>query len=345
MATQVTPAADSKPPQHKEVEHFSEAERAAWLKDGTLPPLEETKEIPPKEDASAASIPDKKPGSVPGKKAKSDDEIKQEQDKNWRALEAERDTLKAAREAAEKELEEYRSGKKKPEEKKADANAPKLLELPKRPKMADFMANGALDSDKYEAALDKYEEDKTAYTNQQVQIRTAAQQQEQSVKTWETELKAKYGDKSAGVKVKETVDKLAGTMQTAPGFFLFLNDSKVFTDLLYVLGGAEFKLDELLAEAREPKTAMSAVRKLRDIERDIEIELAKQAKEPASKKENLTKAGVPPKEAAGGGSTPEDDGSPDAAWKRKDLTQEARGELYRERQNKLERDKRRKKLN
>jgi hypothetical protein len=347
MATQAPVTADSKPPQHKEVEHFSEAERAAWLKDGTLPPLEppaaDKKVSSSEADASAASKPasedgGKEPGSGPGKKARS-------QDENWRALEAERNTEREKREAAEKELEEYRTGKKKPEEKKADANAPKLLELPKRPKMADFMANGALDSDKYEAALDKYEEDKTAYTNQQVQIRTAAQQQEQSVKTWETELKAKYGDKSAGVKVKETVDKLAGTMQTAPGFFLFLNDSKVFTDLLYVLGGAEFKLDELLAEAREPKTAMSAVRKLRDIERDIEIELAKQAKEPPVKKENLTKAGVPPKEAAGGGSTPEDDGSPDAAWKRKDLTQEARGELYRERMNKVERDRRRKKLN
>ena len=113
MATAIAkPEGSSAPPQHKEVEHFSDAERTEWLKTGKMPPLETDS---PKEDASAASIPDKKAGSGPAKKDKSTDEIKQEQDKNWRVLEAERDTLKTAHEAAEKELEEYRSGKKKPE--------------------------------------------------------------------------------------------------------------------------------------------------------------------------------------------------------------------------------------
>jgi hypothetical protein len=344
MATNQTPAAVSTPPQHKEVEHFSDEERAAWLKDGTMPLLEETK-VPPKEDASAASIPDKNAGSGPAKKDK--DAVKQEQDKNWRALETERDTLKAAREAAEKELEEYRTGKKKPEEKKVEAATPKLLEMPKRPKMAEFMLNGALDSEKYEAALDKYEEDKTAYTNQQVQIRTAAQQQEQSVKTWQAEIKTKYGDKADGLDVKKTVDKLAATLNDAPAFFMFLNDSDVFTDLMFVLG-TDPKLDELLAEAKDAKTVTRAIRKLVALEAGVKAELAKQGKkaeEPAPKKDNLTKAGKAPVEAAGGSSAPEDDGSPDAAWKRKDLSTEERGELYRERMNKAEREKRRKKPN
>ena len=50
-----------------------------------------------------------------------------------------------------------------------------------------------------------------------------------------------------------------------------------------------------------------------------------------------------------GGTSPsdehEDDGSPDAAWKRKDLSSEEKGELYRERMNKAEREKKRKKVN
>lgn len=50
----------------------------------------------------------------------------------------------------------------------------------------------------------------------------------------------------------------------------------------------------------------------------------------------LTRAGRPPLEASGSSSSPADDGSSEAAWKRKDLSPEARGELYRERKNKEE---------
>jgi hypothetical protein len=55
----------------------------------------------------------------------------------------------------------------------------------------------------------------------------------------------------------------------------------------------------------------------------------------------LTGAGKPPIEASGASSSPADDGSSDAAWKRKDLTKEERGELYRTRKNKEESDARR----
>src|SRR5260221_3984687 len=174
MGTQVP--AINKPPQHKEVEDSSDAERAEWLKTGAMPALEEEK-VPPKEDASAASIPAKEAGSGPAKKDKPD------QERNWRELEGERNAAREKLVAAEKELEEFRTGKRKPEEKKADAG-PKLLEMPKRPRMADFRtADNALDNEKYEAALDKYETDKDAYSNQQVQLRTAAQQQDQAIKT------------------------------------------------------------------------------------------------------------------------------------------------------------------
>ena len=349
MATETAVQA---PPQHKEVEHFSDAERAEWLKTGKMPLLEE-KDSPSGEkspkDASAASKPasedgGEKSGSGPGKKARDDE-------KNWRALEAERDTLKAAREAAEKELEEYRSGKKKPEEKKVDANAPKLLELPVRPKMKDFMADGALDSDKYEAALDKYETDKSAYVTQQTNIRTAAAQQEQSIKTWQTELKSRYSEKADGIDVKKTVDTLVETLQSAPAFFYHLQatPNEMFADLLFVLG-TDPKLNELIAEAKDPKTLADAVEKLALIKAGIRAEYAKRAKgsekdDKGEKKDNLSKAGKPPGEASGGSASPADDGSSAAAWRRKDLSPAERGELFRERRNKEEREKKRKKVN
>lgn len=335
------------PAQHKEVENFSDAERTAWLKDGTMPALEEEKFSSSEVDASAASKPasedgGKESGSGPGKKARTDE-------KNWRALQEERDSLKAAREAAENELKEWREGKRKPEEKKPNASAPKLLEMPVRPKMKEFMdAQGVLDSDKYETALDKYETDKSAYINQQTQIRVAVQQQEQYVNNWKTELKAKYGDKSDGLDVKKTADKLAGTMKDAPAFFMFLSDSEVFTDLLFVLG-TDPKLDDLLAEARDPKTAAKSVRKLFVIEAGIKEELAKQAKgkseDESPKKENLTKAGKPPIEANGGTSSPADDGSSDYVMNHQKEFGKDWGETYRERKNKEEREKNRKKVN
>jgi len=340
MATQQSAA--NNPPQHKEVEDFSEAERTEWLKTGAMPALEE-KVSSSEEDASAASKPaskdgGKESGSGPGKKSRSNDE-------NWRALEAERNTEREKREAAEKELEEFRTGKRKPEEKKVDENAPKLHEPPKRPQMSQYRdAAGEMDFEKYEAALDKYETDKEAYTNQQVQIRTAAAQQEQSIKTWQAELKTKYGEKADGIDVKKTVDALAGTLRDAPAFFMFLNDSEVFTDLVYVLG-TDPKLDELLAEAKDPKTMTRAIRKLVALEAGVKAELAKQDKTPVRIDKKLTNAGKPPAESAGGMSSPEDDGSADAAWKRKDLSSEERGELYRERKNAEDRAKRKKKVN
>src|SRR5208337_4129384 len=221
MATNAIEPKAVTPPAHKEVENLTPEERKVWLEKGSdhLPLLEE--QVSSSEaDASAASKPaskdgGKEPGSGPGKKARTSDE-------NWRALEAERNTEREKREAAERELEEFRTGKRKAEEKQVET-APKLLEMPKRPSMGQFRdAAGTLDFEKYEAALDKYETDKDAYSNQQVQLRTATQQQDQAIKTWQGELKTKYGAKADGIDVKKTVDALATTMQSAPAFFMFL---------------------------------------------------------------------------------------------------------------------------
>jgi hypothetical protein len=335
------------PPQHKEVEHFSEAERSEWLKTGEMPLLEEPKKDSSlnKED-STTSKPVKTVDSGPAKQDKSAEEKEAEKQLNFKALRERTERLEA-------ELDEYKTGKKKVEEKKPDAAAtietgPKMLELPKRPKMSEYLnADRSLDSEKYEAALDKYETDKEAYTNQQVQIRTVAQQMDQIIKQQTTELKTKYGEKSDGLDVKKTMDKLGTTSKDAPAFFMFLNDSEVFTDLLFVLG-TDPKIDELLAEAKDPKTMTRAIRKLVALEAGVKAELSKQSKEPVEGEEKgakkLTSAGKPPLEAAGGSSAT-DNGSSEAAFRRKDLSVEARGELYRERKNKEDRDKRRKKPN
>lgn len=348
MATTPETLAGSKPPQHKEVENFSDAERTEWLKTGKMPALDTDSSL--EADASAASKPASKDGNVdggkdsgsgPGKKARS-------QDENWRALEAERNTEREKREAAERkaseierELEEYRTGKRKAEEKKVEA--PKLLEMPKRPSMGAFRnAEGTLDFEKYEAALDKYETDKDAYVNQQVQVRTAAQQQEQYAKTWQGEIKEIYGKEIPIEGIKQVAEKLAGTQQSSPAVFVQLSTSKYFPQLVHVFQDQAL-LEKFIAQANDPKTFPDAVRVLRDMERDIEADLAKQPKTP--KTEKLTKAGKPPVEAGGGSSTPEDDGSSDAAWNRKDLSPEARGELYRRRKNAEEIAKRKKRSN
>lgn len=347
MATQAPVAAENKAPQHKEVEHLTDEERTKWLKEGSdsLPLLEELKRDQPvkKDETQASSTIPVKESADSGPARKSAEEKEAEKELNFKALRERTERLEA-------ELEEFRTGKKKAEEKKPDPNtsaAPKLLELPKRPSMAQFKdATGALDYEKYEAALDKYETDKEAYTNQQVNLRTAEAQKEQYAKGWQAEIKTIYGKEISVENIHKIAGKLAETQRTSPAVFVQLQTSKVFPHLVKIFEGDSALLDKFITQANDPKTFPDAVRALFGMERDIEAELAKQAKEPAKKEEKpLTKAGKPPAEAAGGTSTPEDDGSPDAAWKRKDLSSAERGELYRERQNKLDREKRRKKVN
>jgi hypothetical protein len=59
--------------------------------------------------------------------------------------------------------------------------------------------------------------------------------------------------------------------------------------------------------------------------------------QPKRQERQLTRAGRPPLESTGSHSSPKDDGSAEAAWGRKDLSREQKGELYRERKNAEER--------
>lgn len=350
MATNATVEPKAAPPAHKEVEHFSDAERTEWLKTGAMPPLEEVKKDSPSDDkskdASAASKPasaagGKDSGSGPGKKER-------DEERNWRTLESERDTLRAKAEAAEKELEEFRTGKRKPEEPPPEAAAFKLLEKPKLPKPRDFLVAGtqSVDEEKYDAACTQYEKDSDAFLAQQKDIIGKEREQERYVTNWQSEIKTIYGKEIAIENIHKVVGKLAETQQKSPAVFVHLQTSKFFPHLVKVFEGDPVLLDKFIAQANDPKTFPDAVRALFGMERDIETELEKQKKEPAEKEAKpLTKAGKPPAEAAGGSSTPEDDGSAESAWKRKDLSATERGELYRERKNKEEREKKRKKVN
>jgi hypothetical protein len=328
-------------PQHKEIENYTDAERTEWLKTGK-PAFEEVKkDSPVKKDGTQAAdnTPVKKTDSGPVKQEPSAEDKEAEKQLNFKALRERTERLEA-------ELEEFRTGKKKAEDKKPDAAsaAPKLLELPKRPKMTEFMKDGALDSEKYETALDQYEDAKTAYTNQQVQIRTASAQREEFAKTWQAEIKTIYGKEISAEDIHKVVGKLADTQQTSPAVFVQLNSSKYFPHLVQVFQGDPALLDNFIKQANDPKTFPDAVRALFGMERDIEAELAKKADKGADdgKERPLTKAGKPPSEASGAASSPADDGSADAAWRRKDLSAAERGELYRERKNKEERAKRKK---
>ncbi len=265
----------------------------------------------PSKDASAASTPatksGKEPGPGPGKKER-------DEERNWRALESDRDGERQKREAAEKELDEWRSGRKKPEAstEKQEATAPKLLEQPKRPRMTDFVKDGNVQVEKYEEAVDKYEADRAAYETEQQRIRYASQEQQRMLEKWSSDVKAKYGDKSSGLDVKKTVDALVSTVKDAPAFAAFLNDSELFTDLLFVLG-TDPKLPEILEEAKKSPT--KAIRRLVLIEEGVRAEIAKgsdkdHTKEPpkAEKKpdEPKPRAPKPPSEVGGRGASTED---------------------------------------
>lgn len=329
--------------EHKEVENFTPEERDIWLKTGDMP----LKEKPVAESAPkpAAEKSGEKPESGTGEK--------RDKDRNWKEL-------REARVAAErrvKELESENAELKKPKPAaEADTKAeptglPKEPERPKRPRMADHLTkDGTLDSDKYEAALDKYEQDLGEYQPKLDAYRKAKDSFENWKKLTE-EKQEKVNGKWKAIKEKavEIIPDWAELEKSAPANAVieigepverYCRDSEPET--------AARLLEYLFRKPEDFKRIqdLSAKKQMEEyaaLEAAILDELSGKSKEPGDKKpeRKLTNAGRPPIEPGGGSSSPEDDGSPDAAFKRKDLTPEQRGELYRERQNKLEIEKRR----
>lgn len=333
------------PPQHKEVEHFTDAERTEWLKTGEMPPLEEPKTDSPKTDASAASIPAKESGSGPDKKDKPD------QERNWRALEGERDTERTARQAAEKELEEWRTGKRQPEKAQpSTATELKAPERPKRPRLDQFST-----TDEYETAMDKYEGEMFEFPKKLAEFeRTKAQADRRKADFDAKQSKLNNTFKEALKKGKElfgaewdkaALDPSLPIMDGSP-VLEYLGDCEPITaaHLWQYFGLNRKDLERIngLSYRAQMKELAALEEK---IAKEISGEPSKAKEQQKEQPKKLTQAGKPPLEAGGGTSSPEDDGSPDAAWRRKDLSPEDRGELYRERMNAAERAKRKRKHN
>lgn len=222
--------------------------------------------------------------------------------------------------------------------------------------MADHLnQDGALDSEKYEASLDKYERELAEYQPKHDAWRKA----NESFENWKKETTARR-DKVNGTwkgiadKGKELIpdwDQLMkspeanGTIQIGDPIERYCRD-------LGDEGRADVaaRLVEYLLRKPEDLKRIQGLNAKKQMEEYAALEVAildelsgKSKEEPEQKPERkLTSAGKPPVQVGGGNSSPDDDGSPDAAFQRKDLTQEQRGELYRERMNKRDAEKRRK---
>jgi hypothetical protein len=293
--------------------------------------------MPAKETPVPAESAPAKPGSDAAKEAESGTAKKRsDPDKNWKELRAKADAAEAkaaALEARLAKLEEPKGAKPAAEIVKPTAEIVKPPEPPKRPRMAEFLNNGTLDSEKYEAAMDKYEKDREDLRETESRARNAVIEQGRIIDKWKTDLKGKYSDKADGIDVKATVDKLVTTLKDAPAFAAFVNDSEVFTDLLYVLG-TDPELDKFIELAKTNPT--KAIRKLVALEAGVQAELAKgktgKVDEPAEKHEKkITSAGKPPSEVGGTTSTAGDEA--EAALKRGD------SEAYRRIMNERDRAK------
>ena len=268
------------------------------------------KSSPSKQDVSATSEP---ADETLGKKAESGTAKEKPVDKRIKQLLDERKEERERLAKLETELAEFRKGAK-PAETKPTPEAQKAAEPPKRPRMAEFLnVNGTLDSEKYEAAMDKYETDKEAFREHENRVKNASAEQGRMIDKWKSDLKGKYSEKADGIDVKTTVDKLVSTVKDAPAFAAFVNDSEVFTDLLYVLG-TDPKLDEFLELAKTNPT--KAIRKLIALEAGVQAELSKETKAPAVEppkaekkpEEPKPRAPKPPPEVGGRGASTEDAG-------------------------------------
>lgn len=250
----------------------------------------------PSKDASAASKPaseagGKESGSGPGKKER-------DEERNWRALETDRDGERQKREAAEKELEDWRSGRKKSEEKKAEPT--KKAEPPKRPN--PFTWTGTQED--FDKAMDEYEQHRDALAVARVRQEQAQTEAQKSMSEMLKQATAKHPD--AEVKIKAATTDIMGK---APLFVQsFVNDSEVLGDLLYTLAD-QTTLNNLLETAKT--NPGKALRVLRDMELDIQKALKKpetkvEAKSEEKASEVRPRAPKPPSEVTGRSSATED---------------------------------------
>jgi hypothetical protein len=280
--------------------------------------------------------------------------------------------------AREKWLRTGELPEKKPNGKATEKKAEPQAKQPERPKMADFRGeDGQVEFDKYEAALDRYEVDKSEFEKQAGQKNAEPQFTEEQLKDLDREIFDEIGKRRdwwaeeghadahktlpdrtvTAIKALSQEEKniIASspvrTMQLHEELDRFLghamaglkNLGRVHVELARDHGIVKRMNDDWVESAGNPKARWATEQSIRYVLKLIDKQAGKVGNGNSGGREipKLTRAGRPPVESSGASSSPADDGSAEAAWKRKDLSAEARGELYRERKNKEESDARR----
>lgn len=273
----------------------------------------------------------------------------------------------------------------------AKKEEPQAAKPPDRPKIADFQKDGQIDQEGYEAALDRYEADKSAFEKEQSAKPNGEEQTEEQKqhdakldelaargeidkelyeevakkRDWwneegHAELHKTMPERTvAGIKALSPQEKNiiarspVRTMQLDAEFDGFLghamarvkNLGRIHLELARDPALVKRMNEDWIKSKYDPKFRWATEKTIRYMLQlwDKKAASAGSGAKPNGAERQLTRAGKPPSEAAGASSSPRDDGSSDAAWRRKDLSMEERGELYRERKNQEEVDAKRRK--
>jgi len=244
---------------------------------------------------------------------------------------------------------------------------------PERPKLADYRdENGEIKHEDYEKALDRYEAEKTAFEKQQAaapkidaELDREAFEEIGRRQDWWAEPSHIESHKTMPQRTVAALQALSPeeksvianspvrTMQLNPQLDAFLghaladvkNLAHVHVELARDPAIMQRVADDWAKTAPGTKERWVTEQAIRYVLKIMDKRGKSAGSRPngaARRTDNLTRAGKPPAEAAGGTSSPSDDGSSEAAWKRKDLSSEERGELYRTRKNAEEAAARRK---
>jgi hypothetical protein len=302
----------------------SPSEYASWRQTGKLPEKPKADPAPAKESSAA--------GEKPAEKAAPASEAGTHQEKNkpardnaaTRLNELLDDLRRAGMTPAELKVfkrEAQKTDSAEPAKAPEQTANPAELKAPVKPKQDDYKTY-----DEYDAAKDKYVEDLSDYkAAKAVEAYDQRQQQrasQASVHEKMTEAKGRYGDEAVGI-ISATARAFTGDQQIPQAVKAILNDSRVWTDLLYTLGAKPADLDSFIQLAKSDPGA--AIRKAVLMEQLVQTELAKGGKKPEAGGEDAvvrddsgkfkkttpekkeSDAPPPPKEVSGRGTPPADE--------------------------------------
>lgn len=280
---------------------WSPEQREHWNKTGNIPE-------PPKKEADSASADAPKEAKSEGKpKSAAEPEAAPKQESKGKQTAEERIAeLISDRKRLEERLRKLESQPAtKPEAVKEKA------EPPKRPNPYTFKGT----PEEFEKAMDDYEAAKEESQERRFVEKQLANARNQQFTAKVNEARQRYGAEAFDGTVEPTSKAIME--QAAPTVKEYLQQSDLFADLLYVIGGNQKSLDDFLASAKSNPVA--AIRKLAFLEIEIGNELSKgKAKseekdepKPEKKAEAPAKpeprAPKPPSEVGGRGTAPTDE--------------------------------------